>query len=230
MKAIILGCGRTGSYLASILEKEAIDVVVIDKNADSFSQLENFSGKVIVGNGVDIDVLNSAGIKDADLFAAITDRDNTNLTAAQIAKGIFSVKKVACRVYDTGLASIYSELGLDTISITKMGVNAFAAILLETGAVKKYQLGDGSGIALQLRLKDYTHEWTVSKVEKTCECRIGAVIRDLNVIIPHDDFVLKQNDYIFTMVLTDKVKELKQKLGIWKEEAVQESSFKESGN
>lgn len=224
MKAIVLGCGRTGAFLASRLEKEGMQVMVIDRNADSFSALQDFGGNVKLGDGVDIEVLKSAGIKDADVFAAVTDKDNTNLTAAQIAKGIFGVKRVACRLYDPGRASIYSDLGLDTICITSIGVNALSNILLESRTVNKFQLGDGSGIALQIKLGPEMDGRVVGQLESGGLLRISAVIRGLIVMIPDRDFVLKADDHIFGVALTENLPDLERALGVTKEENKEEQT------
>jgi len=122
VKVVILGCGRVGATLANMLDKEGHQVSVIDYSNDSFRRLDTrFSGETIIGNGVDEEILMRAGIKDADAFIAVTNGDNRNIMASQIAKEIFNVKKVICRIYDPIRESTYSELGLETFCPTKIG-------------------------------------------------------------------------------------------------------------
>ncbi len=122
MKVVILGCGRVGATLANMLDKEGHQVSVVDYSNDSFRRLDTrFSGETIIGNGVDEEILMRAGIKDADAFIAVTNGDNRNIMASQIAKEIFNVKKVICRIYDPIRESTYSELGLETFCPTKIG-------------------------------------------------------------------------------------------------------------
>ena len=122
MKVVILGCGRVGATLANMLDKEGHQVVVVDYSSDSFRRLDTrFSGETLIGNGVDEEILMRAGIKDADAFIAVTNGDNRNIMASQIAKEIFNVKKVICRIYDPIRESTYSELGLETFCPTKIG-------------------------------------------------------------------------------------------------------------
>ena len=91
-------------------------------SSEAFRRLEpDFSGTTIVGNGVDEEILIRAGIKEADAFAAVTNGDNRNIMSSQIAKEIFNVKKVVCRIYDPIRESTYHELGLETISPTIVG-------------------------------------------------------------------------------------------------------------
>lgn len=122
MKVVILGCGRVGATLAMMMDREGHSVAVIDMSSDSFQRLDNsFGGTTYVGNGIDEEVLIRAGIKEADAFAAVTNGDNRNIMASQIAKEIFKVKKVVCRIYDPIRQSTYNELGLESISPTIVG-------------------------------------------------------------------------------------------------------------
>ncbi len=122
MKAIIMGCGRVGAQIASMLDSEGHDVTVIDIEPSSFRRLPStFKGRAMVGNGIDQDVLIRAGIQGIDAFAAVTQGDNRNVMAAQIAKHIFNVPKVVCRIYDPIREEVYHSLGLETVSPTTLG-------------------------------------------------------------------------------------------------------------
>ncbi len=130
MNVVILGCGRVGATLASMMDKQGYKVSVIDVSNDSFRRLDpDFGGETFVGNGVDEDVLIRAGIREADAFAAVTNGDNRNIMSSQIAKEIFGVKKVVCRIYDPMRQSTYNELGLETICPTIMGAQMLAEAL-----------------------------------------------------------------------------------------------------
>jgi trk system potassium uptake protein len=131
VKIVILGCGRVGATLANIMDQAGHNVSVIDYSSDAFQRLHpDFSGETIVGNGVDEEVLIRAGIQDADAFAAVTNGDNRNIMASQIAKDIFHVKKVVCRIYDPIRESTYHELGLETICPTIVGAKLISEALL----------------------------------------------------------------------------------------------------
>jgi trk system potassium uptake protein TrkA len=119
MKVIIMGCGRVGAQLASLLDKEGHDVTTLDIDAYSFRRLHpDFSGIALLGNGIDEDDLKKAGIELADAFIALTQGDNRNVMSAQIAKHIFGVPRVLCRIYDPLRRDLYSLLGLEAISPT----------------------------------------------------------------------------------------------------------------
>src|SRR6266852_1050761 len=122
MNIVILGCGRVGARLATMMDREGNSISVIDYSSEAFRRLEpNFSGSTMVGNGVDEEILIRAGIKEADAFVAVTNGDNRNIMASQIAKEIFNIKKVVCRIYDPIRESTYNELGLETICPTVIG-------------------------------------------------------------------------------------------------------------
>lgn len=122
MNIVILGCGRVGAALATKLDKAGHNVTIIDASSDSFQRLDpEFNGEKVVGNGTDEEILKRAGIEKADAFAAVTNGDNRNIMASQIAKEIFHVKKVVCRIYDPIRQTTYNLLGVDTICPTTIG-------------------------------------------------------------------------------------------------------------
>jgi trk system potassium uptake protein TrkA len=119
MKVVIMGCGRVGAQLAALLDSEGHQVTVLDVNSSSFRRLTpTFKGTALLGDGTDEDSLRKAGIEEADAFVAVTQGDNRNVMAAQIAKHIFNVPRVLCRIYDPLREELYETLGLDAISPT----------------------------------------------------------------------------------------------------------------
>ena len=128
MKVVIMGCGRVGAQLASLLDAEGHQVTILDKDAYSFRRLPpTFNGTALVGNGINEEVLRRADIEEADAFFVLTEGDNRNVMAAQIAKHIFNVPRVICRIYDPLRQELYQTLGLEAISPTTV----FAQLLKE---------------------------------------------------------------------------------------------------
>jgi trk system potassium uptake protein TrkA len=121
MRAVILGCGRVGSTLALKLEAEGHEVNVIDKDPSAFLRLgEHFKGRTIAGIGISAEVLRRAGIEGADAFLAVTNGDNSNLMASQIAKIRFHTPRVLARIYDPLRAEAYREMEIETLCITTL--------------------------------------------------------------------------------------------------------------
>ena len=120
MKIVILGSGRVGSRVAAALDG-ANDVSVIDRDPSAFERLpDDFQGRIIRGHGIDYEVLRSAGVADCDIFLALTNHDDRNLTAGQVARQL-GARKVIVRVYDPVRGDIYAPMGLSTICPTTDG-------------------------------------------------------------------------------------------------------------
>ncbi len=116
---VILGCGRVGSTLARQMSNEGHAVTIIDLTSDSFRRLgTKFRGQRFVGSGLDQDLLRRAGLERAHVFLAVTQGDNTNIMAAQIAREVFQVGHVVARIYDPIRAQAYREMGITTLCST----------------------------------------------------------------------------------------------------------------
>ncbi|MCX7799398.1 MAG: TrkA family potassium uptake protein [Fimbriimonadales bacterium] len=112
MKVIVFGCGRTGTMLSLELAHEGHEVTIIEMNPSALRRLgRDHKCRVVIGSGLDSDVLESAGIQEADAFFALTRGDNTNLMSAQIAKLRYRVAKVCVKVADPRRAEAYRNLG-----------------------------------------------------------------------------------------------------------------------
>src|SRR3989338_8167066 len=121
MYIVIVGCGRVGAELARLLSQEGQDVVIIDRKESAFDRLgDAFNGITLKGSGVSTKTLHAAGIEKTDVFCALTNSDNVNIMASQVAKGIFKIPRVIARVYDPTRATIYKTLGLDIFSETAL--------------------------------------------------------------------------------------------------------------
>ncbi|MBA4292846.1 TrkA family potassium uptake protein [bacterium] len=117
MKVVILGCGRSGASLALQLAAMNHQVTVIEKSPESLRRLgKTYPCRIVLGNGLDLDTLEKADIKDCNAFFAMTRGDNTNLMAAQIVQRNFRIERVAVKVADPLRAEAYRKLGLFTIN------------------------------------------------------------------------------------------------------------------
>ena len=130
MKVIIMGCGRVGGRLATLLDGQGHKVAIIDQNSYSFRWLpSSFKGTALVGNGLDEETLKKAGIEEADIFVSTTQGDNRNVMGAQIAKHVFNVPRVVSRIYDPIREEMYSTLGIETISPTRVGADILQKLI-----------------------------------------------------------------------------------------------------
>lgn len=121
LKIVILGCGRVGSTLARQLSLDGHSVVIIDLTKDAFRRLgTKFQGQRVVGTGLELETLRKAGAAEADVFIAVTQGDNTNIMAAQVAREVFSIDQVIARIYDPIRAQAYRDLGINTLCTTTL--------------------------------------------------------------------------------------------------------------
>lgn len=130
MRVLIVGCGRVGSRLASELDGADNEVTIVDREPGSFNKFaqrglfgENSGVRFVVGDGTDAELLRRAGIEEADCLIAVTEGDNRNIMAAQIAKHVFGVRRVVARIYDPIREEAYQEMGLDSFCPTIEGAN-----------------------------------------------------------------------------------------------------------
>ncbi len=138
LKLMIVGCGRVGSQIAANMDRAGHEVVIVDRDPNAFSRAasrgvltRDFKGEQVVGNGTDVDVLRRAGVEKADGFVAVTEGDNRNIMASQIAKHIFKVPHVVTRIYDPERAETYEKLGVHTICPTIEGAKHIERVLME---------------------------------------------------------------------------------------------------
>jgi trk system potassium uptake protein TrkA len=117
MHIIVLGCGRIGSQLATRLDASEHSVSIVDRDRESFRRLpDRFTGRAVLGNVINRNVLEQAGIDACDALAAVTSGDNSNIVAARIAKENYEIPQVVARIKDPRRAEIYQRLGIPTVA------------------------------------------------------------------------------------------------------------------
>jgi len=121
MFVIIMGSGRLGAELATVLEADGHEIAILDIDKYAFDHLPpDFKGRKILGDGTDQDTLRKAGAERADAFVAATRGDNRNALASQIALHVFNIRRVGSVIFDPLREEIYKQLGLRTINPTKI--------------------------------------------------------------------------------------------------------------
>lgn len=130
MKIVIVGSGRVGSSAAELWDRAGHEVVILDVSTHAFDRLPaTFGGNAVRGDGTDEDVLRRAGVEGADIFIALTEGDNRNVMAAQLAAEAFGVPRVIAKINDPVRAAAYAELGIATLCRTGLMVDAMNAHL-----------------------------------------------------------------------------------------------------
>ncbi|HIZ56065.1 MAG TPA: TrkA family potassium uptake protein [Firmicutes bacterium] len=169
MNVLIIGCGKLGTRLATGLTRSGHDVSIIDNDATRFEMLpDDFNGLSIMGNPIDQDVLQSAGIEGCDCVVCVTDEDNVNIMAAQIAREIFGVGKVLARILDPVRAKLYEESGIDTICPTALASHAVYAYLFpdEQAENQIFHLGASSAELISLPCEKFMRGMKIREIER----------------------------------------------------------------
>lgn len=127
---IIAGCGRLGASFANTLSDQEENVLVIDRNKDSFRKLSpSFGGFTLIGDATDFDVLQEAQIDKATVVIAVTDNDNTNIMVAQMAKELFEKKWVIARLNDPDKECVCYNTGIDTICPVALSIKEIEKLI-----------------------------------------------------------------------------------------------------
>ena len=167
---IIVGCGRVGSQLATLLSRNDGNVCVVDRNAEAFSTLNrNFNSTTLQGLGFDEDVLIRAGVEDADVVAAVTQSDNSNLMVVEVARRIFHVPHVIARLYNPARERAYMQLGLDYVCGTSLvAEEVFSKIMSGHGShldtfgdfeILRFSLDLSSTMRKQVKVRARAQPW-----------------------------------------------------------------------
>ncbi len=125
MKIVIIGCGRVGASAAELYDRSGHEVIILDSSTAAFDRLPStFGGKAIRGDGTDEDVLRRAGAEGADVLLSLTEGDNRNVMAAQLAIEALGARRVIAKINDPLRANAYAELGIATVCRTGLILDA----------------------------------------------------------------------------------------------------------
>ena len=128
MNAVVIGCGRVGSAVAKGLAGDGWDVTVVDENEDALSRLgQGWRGGFVIGHGMDVTVLERAGLADADAAVVATDGDNTNIVIGQVLQKRYGIGTVVVRVLDPARAKLYSDRGMSIVCPTQTAISDLLA-------------------------------------------------------------------------------------------------------
>jgi trk system potassium uptake protein len=194
---VIMGCGRVGSTLARSLEDRNHTVSIIDSDPDSFRRLgPAFNGDKVTGYGFDQEVLEKAGIRRADAFAAVSSGDNSNIIAARVARETFGIDQVVARIYDPGRAEVYQRLGITTVATVKWTADQVLRRLLPVGAEPDFR--DPSG-TIRVDQVPAPRSWVGHRTvdfQAASRSRIAWIDRLGEGMLPTSESVIQEGDLL----------------------------------
>ena len=203
---MIVGGGKVGTYLAQILLADGHKVKVIEGTREEFQRAarELPAEVVVFGNGTDPDVLEVAGIRDADVVAAVTRTDETNLVITSLARFEFNVKRTIARVNIPKNAWLFTPaMGVD-VPLNQADLMAhLIAEEMSLGDVMtllKLRRGQYSLVEKKVDPRSVAAGKAVRDLNLPQECVLTAIIRDGNLLIPRGDTVLAPDDEVYALV------------------------------
>ena len=201
-----MGCGRVGILLTQELCRAGHEVTVIDKNPSAFERLPpDFVAKQIVGLGFDRDVLEDAGIKDADAFLAVSSGDNSNIVSARVAREHYHVPSVIARIYDPARADIYERLNIPTVSTTRWGVKQMLLMLTHTREEIKESLAGGDLFRMRMAVPRHLVGKPVSELTVEGKVLVAGVDRGGSGFIPVAASTFQEGDHVALIVAKDSL-------------------------
>lgn len=207
MNIIVVGCGRVGSQLAIMLSKAGNNVSVVDKDQLSFRSLgRDFNGRTICGLGFDEDVLESAGVSTADVVAAVTNLDNTNLMTAEVARRLYAVPHVLTRLSNPDRANAYIQLGLDFVCGTSLISEEMFSKIRSGHKHHIDSFGDFELLSFSFQAPQ-SLPITVSEIERSLQVRIIAFEHEGVSMTPVADSVIHDGDKVLAAVHQNLLKD-----------------------
>lgn len=186
-----------GSDLARQLSDGGHDVSVVDSSRAALENLgTTFNGSVHLGLAYDVGVLREAGIEFADAFVAVTDSDNANLMAVQLAKEVFMVPKTIARLDDPSRERAYRALDVDYVPASKLVSKVVYEQIIEEEFQYHVTFEDGEVEIVDIELNAEAEGLTVEELEIHDRLRVAAIHRQGRTHIPEAGFALKAGDLI----------------------------------
>lgn len=209
MKIIILGAGQVGSSLAENLTSEANDITIIDKNEKTLLALQDrLDLRTIAGHASHPDILRAAGADDADMLIAVTDSDETNMVACQVAYTVFHTPTKIARVRALGYLShpqLFQQEALPVdvlISPEQLITEYIESLITHPGALQVLDFADKKvqlvGVKAYYGGPLVGHELSTIKTHMpSVEIRVAAIYRRDRAIIPQGNTVIEADDEVF---------------------------------
>ena len=213
MHVVIAGCGRVGSELATNLERLGHSVAIIDKVPKAFERLKaDFSGKKVVGFAFDREVLEEAGIKEAQAFASVTSGDNSNILSARVTKEHYRVPEVVARIYDPRRAQIYQRLGIQTVATVRWTTDQILRSLFPDEVPVEYTVDNGEVVITSVPAPSELIGKTAVAIDVDGRRKVVAVSRFGVPRVPDGKLTIQEGDILHVSVVRGDVVDLADQL------------------
>ena len=218
MKIIILGAGEVGGNLAQNLTKEASDITVVDTNSDRLRELQDrFDIRTVRGMASHPDIMRQAGAEDADMLIAVTNSDEVNMVACQVAYTVFNTPTKIARIRSSAYIRDGGIFRNDAMPVDVI-VNPEAIVTHDIrrlidhpGALQVMDFADGQAQLVGIKayyggpLVDQELRYLRQHIP-TIDTRVAAIFRKNRPIIPQGNTVIEADDEVFFIAATPDIK------------------------
>lgn len=218
MNVLIVGGGKVGSHLAVLLQAAGHSVTVIEERADHLAELRRrlSAGTIVAGDGSEPDVLERAGARRAQVVAAVTGADETNLVITGLARAEFRVPRTVARVNDPRNTWLFTpEMGVD-VAIDQSDLMAHLIAeemsLGDMMTLLKLRRGQYALVEEKVHPRSAAVGRVLQELSLPDECVIAAILRSGHLLIPHGDTALLAGDEVLAVVHSDKAAALEKVL------------------
>ena len=220
MKIIIVGGGQVGGYIASLLIENGNSVIVIENKERALQALKNNGIKedcILVGDGTDALLLEKAGVRSCSALVGATGKDETNLTAAMMAKFEYDVPKVVARVNNPKNAWLFNAgMGVDVkinqadlighMIADEMNYHSIMTLM-------KLSKGEYSIVRVQVDYHSPNANKSIAEIKLPAQALLIAVYEDDTLIIPHGETIIRAGQYILAFADEAAMEELNRIFG-----------------
>lgn len=206
-RVLIIGAGRTGRFLAPMLENQGIQVKVIEKNKERCQMLASRlkRGLVLCGDGTDIDLLMEEGVSEADVVICLTEDDKLNLLLAQLAKHL-GARKTIVRVARNEYIELMEKVGVDIVLSSRLLSAGEVLRFIRKGGIVSVSLLEGAqaeALEIIVGKNSEVDGVAVRDLRLPKECLLCAIVRNNEAYIPNGDTVLLANDRIILFIKSE---------------------------
>lgn len=201
MNVVIVGCGRSGSALARLLDTEGDAVCVVDRDASSRERLgRGFTGRFLAGDGLRRTVLEEAGVADAAAVVALSSNDSVNVVVARVARDTYRVPRVLGRLQDADRAALCADLGLVMVTSVRTTVDRLHRMLRHVRLEPEQTFGNGESLLVRAAIPDYLDGRHVSELNVPGEIQVVEITRAGHSSIPGTGATLRDGDLVSFVV------------------------------
>jgi len=211
MNFFIIGCGRVGSELAFRLYKKGHTVVVIDINREALNALSpEFRGRIIEGDVLAEQMLERAGIAEADGLACVTNSDTLNAVVGHMARRIYNVPTVITRNYDPVMLPVLEAFGCNVVSSTSWGAQRIQELMLDPSFRTVFSAGNGEVEIYEMPIPaSWDGKQLGDLLRNSPDCLPVALTRAGRALLPGSETTLQTGDLLNVSATFDGVKTLR---------------------